>query len=67
MGSFFVSADGCFGLPRKKSSSESHRQALTGEMYFEDQTSVDRYIEAYPKATTGGLSKATFYFCINII
>lgn len=36
--------DGLFGLPRKKSAGESHRDALHGNIFFCDQAAVDEFV-----------------------
>ena len=35
-GKQFISADACFGLPRKKVSGTSYHEPLSGKMYFYD-------------------------------
>ena len=48
-GKCFISADACFGLPRKKASGYSYRQPLSTGMYFYDQKDVDQFMSVYPK------------------
>ena len=46
----FLSADACFGLPRKRSAGESFQDPLSGDSYFLDQDKVDNFMEEYPKS-----------------
>lgn len=39
-----ISMDALFGLPRKKSSGQSHREALHGNVFFKSQSSVDEHV-----------------------
>ncbi|CAB3984027.1 Hypothetical predicted protein [Paramuricea clavata] len=50
-GKCFVSADACFGLPRKKASGVSYRQPLSAKVYFYEQQDVDQFMSLYPKST----------------
>ena len=46
-----LSMDALFGLPRKKSSGISHREALHGNVFFGNQQSVDEYVQSYTTQT----------------
>ena len=50
-GKQFISADACFGLPRKKASGTSYREPLSGKMYFYGQKDVDDFLSSYPKSS----------------
>ena len=39
-----ISMDALFGLPRKKSAGQSHRDPLHGHIFFKDQPSVDEHV-----------------------
>lgn len=39
-----LSIDALFGLPRKKSSGVSHREAVHGPLFFCDQSEVDEFV-----------------------
>ena len=39
-----LSIDGLFGLPRKKSAGTSYVDAAHGNLFFCDQTQVDKYV-----------------------
>lgn len=41
--------DALFGLPRKIAAGKSVRPPLSGNLFFEDQTTVDEYVYLYPK------------------
>ncbi|CAI8006843.1 hypothetical protein GBAR_LOCUS4927 [Geodia barretti] len=43
-GSVMISMDALFGLPRKKSAGQSHRDPLHGHIFFKDQPSVDENV-----------------------
>ena len=43
-GSVMISMDALFGLPRKKSAGQSHRDPLHGHIFFKDQPSVDEHV-----------------------
>ena len=36
--------DALFGLPRRKSAGQSHRQPLHGHLYFRDQQALDEHV-----------------------
>jgi len=41
--------DVLFGLPRKKSAGQSHKDPLYGHIFFKDQHSVDEHVAAAPQ------------------
>ena len=43
-----LSMDALFGLPRKKSSGTSYRDAIHGHYFFEDQSMVDEFVTSAP-------------------
>ena len=45
-GRMILSMDALFGLPRKRSSGLSCRDALHGRIYFLDQVSVDEFVQS---------------------
>lgn len=65
-GKCFVSADACFGLPRKKASGVSYRQPLSAKMYFYEQQDVDQFMSLYPKSTKESQQSKVTY-CIKSV
>lgn len=49
-GKVVLSMDALFGLPRKKAAGISHRQALHGAIFFQDQSSVDSFVSNFHEA-----------------
>ena len=45
-----VSMDAIFGLPRKKAAGGSVRQPLHGDLFFEDQSQIDEYVNNAARA-----------------
>ena len=43
-GKIFLSMDGLFGIPRKKSACVSHWEPLLKYVFFYDQLEVDRFV-----------------------
>ena len=49
-GKVIVSMDAIFGLPRKKAAGGSVRQPLHGDLFFEDQSQIDEYLNNATRA-----------------
>ena len=43
-GTVVYAMDGLFGLPRKASAGISHRKALHGHLFFQNQFDVDQFV-----------------------
>ena len=43
-----LSMDALFGLPRKKSSGTSYREAIHGHYFFDNQSDVDEFVSSNP-------------------
>ena len=43
-GAMILSLDALFDLPRKKAAGKSHRDALHGDLFFGNQSSVDEHV-----------------------
>ena len=60
-----LSMDALFGLPRKKSSGTSYRDAIHGHYFFEDQSMVDEFVTSAPSTKRKSV-KVCFIFEIDI-
>lgn len=61
--------DALFGLPRRKSAGQSHRQPLHGSLFFKDQHAVDEHVagakgQKYEKVKTRSLCNNMMLFFI---
>ena len=53
--------DALFGLPRKKSSGTSYRDAIHGHYFFCDQSAVDEFVFTAPSRKKNDLKVSGLY------
>ena len=66
-GSVIISMDALFGLPRKKSAGQSHRDPLHGHVFFKNQVSVDEHVASAPQRRVYDKVHYPFIHVYNII
>ena len=57
--------DALFGLPRKKSSGRSYRDAIHGHYFFHDQSAVDEFVFSAPRRKNKAVKVRSF--CLSFI
>ena len=58
--------DALFGLPRKKISGISYREALSGNIFFANQTSVDEFVNSYSERKELKVCQTTYSSCFRV-